>query len=207
MSPSLVSVNVGRLSPLKVGARTIRTGIAKAPVEGAVLVGAEGVAGDEIGNRTHHGGPDQAVYLYSVEDLDRWAGELGRPLPPGSFGENLTLDRWWPDPRVGDRVRIGDVLLELTFPRIPCATFASHVGDPGFVKRFGRGGNPGCYARVLEPGHVAPGDPVLVVPAPHHPTVESLLALWVSRGRDPDLVRRALAAPIGSRARARLETW
>ena len=205
--PVIVSVNVGRLSPLKVGGRTIRTGIAKAPVEGPVEVRVDGVAGDEIGNATHHGGPDQAVYLYSAEDLARWEGELGRELPPGSFGENLTLDRWWPDPRVGDRVQIGDLLLELTFPRIPCATFATHVGAPDLVKRFGRGGNPGCYARVLGPGPVTRGDTVSVLPASDHPTVESLLTLWVSRARDPELVRRALAAPIGSRARARLEAW
>jgi len=203
----VVSVNTGKLAPLKVGLRTRRTGIAKAPVEGAVGLSRDGVAGDEIGNHTHHGGPDQAVYLYAADDLARWQVELGRPLPPGSFGENLTLDRWWEEPRVGDRLQVGSVLLELTFPRIPCSTFAAHLGVPNLVKRFTRGGNPGSYARVVAAGSVARGDAVTVLPAPpSHPTITSLLELWVSRRKDPELVRQALAAPIGDRARAALET-
>ena len=93
----LLSVNVGhpQLNPWK----TMKlTGIDKRPVEGPVMVsrprakgmGMVGLAGDRVYDVRHHGGPDQAVYAYAREDLDFWAAELGRPLPNGMFGENLT---------------------------------------------------------------------------------------------------------------------
>ncbi len=49
------------------------------------------IAGDDQADRSAHGGPDQAVYAYAREDLDWWSEGLGAPLPPGVFGENLTL--------------------------------------------------------------------------------------------------------------------
>ena len=53
---------------------------------------------------------------------------------------------------IGDRFRIGDVLLEATAPRNPCNTFAVVMGDRRWVKRFHEAQRPGVYARVLEPG-------------------------------------------------------
>ena len=58
----------------------------------------------------------------------------------------------------GDRFQVGEAMLEASIPRIPCATFAMHMGDPGFVKRFARAGRLGFYCRVVTPGAVGPGD-------------------------------------------------
>ncbi|NHC47658.1 MOSC domain-containing protein, partial [Motilibacter aurantiacus] len=83
------SVNVG--VPRPIGARGRMSGIDKRPVSGPVQVAAPvaggGLAGDAVCNGKHHGGPDQAVYAYACEDLDRWERELGRPLAAGAFGE------------------------------------------------------------------------------------------------------------------------
>jgi MOSC domain-containing protein YiiM len=154
-----------------------------------------------------HGGADQAVYLYGRDDYDAWADELDRPLPGGMFGENLTLSSLGLPPiRVGDRFRIGDVLLEVTSPRVPCATFQEKLGEPDWVRRFRAAGRPGAYCRVLAGGEVAPGDAVERIPAPvSNITLDELEALYFDRAPDPERLRVALASPVASRARDFLE--
>ncbi len=104
--------------------------IDKQPVTEADF-GAGGVAGDTVANTRHHGGPDQAVYVYPDEDYAWWREQLGRRLPPGIFGENMTIAAAGADPvRVGDRLPVGETLLEVTAPRIPCSVFAARMGEP-----------------------------------------------------------------------------
>lgn len=146
------------------------TAIDKRPLDGPVAVGRYGVRGDVQANRKHHGGLDKALYAYSQEDADFWAGELGRELPPGWFGENLRIEGMDVNAaRVGDVWRIGERLeLEVTLPRTPCATFARWVGGAqarGWVKRFSDEGRLGPYLRVRRTGSVAAGDPIQVAPA------------------------------------------
>jgi len=159
----VVSVNVAQLRTLTVNGRERPTGIVKEPVEGLVAVGELGLEGDVQADRRVHGGPDQAVYAYAIEDVEWWEGELGRELGPGFFGENLTLRGVdVTGARPGDHWRAGAVTLEVTFPRTPCQKMAKKAGEPGFVKRFAKAGRPGMYLRVVEPGDVAAGDPVAI---------------------------------------------
>ena len=201
----LEAVNIGRRETITLGARTVETGIDKQPVERA-RVGRLGVAGDTVADTAHHGGVDQAVYLYSREDYGWWEAELGSPLAPGTFGENLTVPSLGSSPRVGDRLRIGSALLELTAPRVPCAVFADRMGDPGWVKRFAIAGRPGAYARVLEEGEVAAGDPVELQPtAEDHATLLELFRLYYDQRAPAAAIERALQAPIAERERDHLE--
>jgi len=115
----LLSINLGRPQLLQIGKHATTTGIYKSPVE-AVQISTSGLMGDHIDDQEHHGGPDQAVYVYSIEDYDWWMEQLSEALPPGTFGENLTFSSFGPAPvRIGDRFRIGQVLLEVSAPRIP----------------------------------------------------------------------------------------
>ena len=147
-----------------------RTAIDKRPVRGPVAVGPLGLEGDRQVDTEHHGGVDQAVYLYSDEDADWWAGELGRDIPPGLFGENLrTSGIDLSAARIGQQLRVGEALvLEVTAPRTPCSTFARRMGEPHWVKRFTQRRAPGAYARVVEPGAVEVGDEVVVLTEPAH---------------------------------------
>jgi MOSC domain-containing protein YiiM len=149
-----------------------RTAIDKGPVEGRVAVGLLGVDGDRQMDRKHHGGPDKAVYAYAAEDVEHWAAELGRELPPGTFGENLrTRGVDVTNAVVGERWRVGGdggVVFEVTMPRTPCATFQAWMGERRWVKRFTAHGAPGAYLRVLQEGTVAAGDEVEVVHRPEH---------------------------------------
>lgn len=162
------SVNVGRVRPTAHG-KLKRTAIDKRSVAGAVWIGEFGIDGDEIADLAHHGGPDKAVYAFAREDYAHWETELGRQLDSGVFGENLTtigLDIQ--NARMGERWRVGDALLEVTSVRIPCSVFAGFLDEPRWVKRFTAHGVPGAYLRVLEPGHVAAGAPVVVDERPDH---------------------------------------
>ncbi|MEV8095451.1 MOSC domain-containing protein [Kitasatospora sp. NPDC085879] len=177
--PTLLSVNLARPRPNPAKPDTGGTGIDKRPVEHPVEVRApgpkrtglhSGLVGDRIFDTRHHGGDDQAVYAYAREALDRWAAELGRELPNGSFGENLTTAGLDVDGAViGERWRIGgQVLLEVAVPRIPCATFAHWLDERRWVRRFTEAALPGAYLRVVEPGPIRSGDPVTVEHRPGH---------------------------------------
>lgn len=199
----LLSVNVGRPKAVDVPEESKRvTGIDKRPVDGPVRVaapgpkgvGASGVAGDTVCNTEHHGGDDQAVYAFAREDLDVWERELGRTLPSGAFGENLTTEGLdVSGALVGERWRIGpELVLEVTCGRVPCLNFQRHLGERGWVKRFTRQGAPGAYLRVIQPGEIRAGDPVEIVHRPAH-DVTVHLAFRATMG-ERELLPRLLAA-------------
>jgi MOSC domain-containing protein YiiM len=188
------SVNVGRPEPNPYKKAT-DTGIGKQPVDGPVEVRApgpkttglgSGLLGDFIGDGKHHGGDDQAVYAFQREDLDHWAERLGREVPNGYFGENLTtrgLDV--NEARVGEIWRVGaGAVLQVTTPRIPCATFRGWVGETGWAKWFTSVGRPGAYLRVVEPGTVRAGDAIEVIHRPAHDVSVALVFRATTRERD-----------------------
>lgn len=201
--PHLFSINVGAARPIAIGRRTAKTGIFKEPAEGPVTVHRLGLEGDVQVNRRHHGGPDQAVYLYSREDYRFWEQRLGRELPPGTFGENLTVTKFGPEPvRIGDRCRFGEVVLEVSAPRIPCATLASRMDEPRFARWFQEEGRLGFYARVLEPGTLEAGLPMQREGAPPaSPTVLELAELFLDSRAEPDRLAAALEWPVAERVR------
>ena len=147
------------------------TAIDKRPVDGRVRIGRYGVRADVQADRKHHGGLDKALYAYSQEDASFWEGELGRPLAPGFFGENLRTEGIDVNAaRIGELWRIGEtVIVEVTMPRTPCQTFARWVGGAdqrGWVRRFSAERRLGPYLRVLRNGFVQAGDPIEVLSRP-----------------------------------------
>ena len=168
----MLSVNLAHVRPNPFKDAN-RTGIDKRPTDEPVQVRApgsrdggagSGLVGDFIGDRSAHGGDDQAVYAYAREDLDRWAVHLGRELGNGSFGENLTTRGVDVNgAHIGERWRIGDDLeLEVTDPRVPCATFRGWIDRQGWLREFTLAAVPGTYLRVVSPGTIRSGDRVVV---------------------------------------------
>lgn len=203
----LSSVNVGREEPLGNGKRSGTTGIFKRPVQGPVDVTFAGVLGDHISDTENHGGADQAVYVYGEPDYAWWSEELGRELPAGAFGENLTISGLRSSEAcIGDRMRVGSVVLEVTAPRIPCVTLATRMGDPSFVRRFRRAERPGLYCRVIEAGQVRQDDRVTIerYEGEAVPVVE-LFRDFFDPQPGESKIRRHLAAPIAARARIQKE--
>ncbi len=147
-------------------------GLPKHPILGG-FIGTLGVEGDGHRKAQLHGGPRKAVLIASAEMIDQLAAE-GFPVFYGALGENLTtrgLD--FRELRIGDRLRAGGAMLEITAPRIPCASldmFGPAIKDAIFdrqVKELDphspRWGRSGLHTAVLESGPVAPGDPVEVL--------------------------------------------
>lgn len=157
-------MNVGRPRVIERRGELVRTSIWKEPITGRVAVRGVNVDGDDQGDRSRHGGPDKAVYAYASEDTAWWSAQLGRPLGPGTFGENLTLEGVdVTNARVGDRWRVGTTTLEVAGPRMPCWKLETKLGEMGFVDTFTAAGRPGAYLRIVEEGAVAAGDDVAIV--------------------------------------------
>jgi MOSC domain-containing protein YiiM len=186
--------------------KSYKTGIYKHAVGGSVLVDAEGLVGDAICNRKHHGGVDQAVYIEGSLTLDWWSAELGRTIEPGMFGENLVIEGLDNTTvTVGDRFIAGDLVLEVTAARIPCATFAARMDDPKFVKRYTQAGRPGIYCRVIRAGTAKAGEAVELQPFQgERVTMPEMMATFGKR-LSPEDRARYLAAPIHYKLRNTLE--
>ena len=189
----VVSVNV--VHELIHGSRGSWSGIDKRPVSGRVRAGRLGVEGDVQYDKRYHGGPDQAVYAYAAEGAQWWAGEIGRDVPPGQLGENLTTQGVdVTGAVVGELWRVGSTLLQPILPRIPCRKFAAYWAVPRLVKRFTERGDCGAYLRVLEEGDLAAGDAVEVVDRPAHGI--TIGDLFRAQAGDRDLIHRIAALDV-----------
>jgi MOSC domain-containing protein YiiM len=191
----LLSVNVGRPKQVSVRhGRPVMSAIGKAPVNHRVRVAGVNVDGDDQADRTVHGGPDKAVYAYARDDELWWAARLAREVPPGMFGENLTVEGVDVSGAViGERWRIGEVELQVCQPRLPCFKLGLRFGDPKMVKLFARAGRPGAYLRILAEGELGAGDEVDITDRPSH----GVTVAQVSRAimLDEDGLAAAAAAP------------
>jgi MOSC domain-containing protein YiiM len=175
-----------------------RSGIDKRPVQGPVRLTVSGVDGDTICDLAHHGGPDQAVYAYATDDLAYWSAELGRPV--ATVGQNLTLSGVdCSGAVIGERWLVGDAVLLVRGPRIPCRMFAGFLDVPDMVRRFTAARRPGCYLAVEREGDVRSGDPVRVLLRPGHGvTVTDVVAAMSGERERLPRVRHA-AAHLGVR--------
>jgi MOSC domain-containing protein YiiM len=203
----LVSVNVGSSQPLEIGNHVSKTGIFKKPVSNPVHVGKLGLESDVVQNKKHHGGPDQAVYVYGTADYAWWSEQLQTDLEPGIFGENLTIsDLESASFNIGDRLKIGTVLLEVSASRIPCSTLAARMGDTGFVKKFRQARRPGLYCRVLEEGEVQVGDTVTLEPSEtEYLSLVDTFDWYYEPNPSLEMIQKVLAAPVAIRARKMYE--
>ena len=162
-------LQVGTVEELASGSgAAFRTGIRKGPVRRRVRLTTLGLEGDEQADRHHHGGPDKAVLCSALSHYAAWRTELGRPeMGPGGFGENLSLPMTEEDVAIGDRLRVGTAVCEVSQPRIPCWKQAARWDVPDLVLRMRRSGRTGWYLRVLEEGYVWPFAPLEVLARPY----------------------------------------
>ena len=200
----LVAVNVARPAQISVRrGRPVLSAIGKQPVEGRVRVSGVNLDGDDQADRRVHGGPDKAVYAYASEDTAWWEQELGRPLGPGVFGENLTVAGVDVSSAViGERWHVGSTVLEVCQPRQPCFKLGIAFGDPKLLRRFALASRPGAYLRIVTEGDLGAGDAVTVADRPSHGITIAMVsdALLVD---DSDMARVAQAPALP----ANLAAW
>ncbi len=173
------SINVsGELRDVPFAGRRVTTGFFKTAVNGATFVHTLGMEGDAQADLTVHGGLDKAVYFYPREHYALWEQLLGSgPLPPGSFGENVTSEGWLEsDLAIGDVLQIGTATLQVVQPRTPCYKLQIRFGRPDMTALFFRQGKPGWYASVLREGVFSPGDEIRLVD--RAPEIVSVADVW-----------------------------
>lgn len=142
-----------------------RGGVPKTAVP-AARVTTDGVEGDLQRDREHHGGPERAVCLYSLEAIERLRAD-GHSIVPGSIGENVTVEGLdWPAVEPGDHLLLGDqVLVQVTRYTSPCLNIRGSFENGEFA-RVSQKRHPGwsrVYARVLVSGTIRRDDPVRVL--------------------------------------------
>jgi MOSC domain-containing protein YiiM len=199
----LISINAGTQQTQINKGRTEITGIYKTALQGPVQITKLGIADDFIGSPKHHGGPDQALYIYGEADYEWWANETGKEMHTGLFGENLTISELESSSfNIGDFLYIGEVTLQVTSPRIPCSTFATRMGDPQWVKKFRAAERPGLYVRVIREGSVSTGEEVRV--EKYSGKTISLIEMYrdyYESDKTEETIQKLLDAPVAIRAR------
>jgi MOSC domain-containing protein YiiM len=201
--PRLLGLRTGRVralgeadaaDPLR---KPWRSAIFKEPVEGPLRLSRLGLEGDEVADRRHHGGPDQAVLGYASEHYPAWRAE-GLDADPGAFGENLLFEGLLDsEVCIGDRWQVGGATLQVSHPRQPCGTLARRFQRGDVVARVWATGRGGWYFRVLEEGVVAPEGEVVLLDRPNPGwTVARILHAYWRAVEDPDEARAAAALPL-----------
>jgi MOSC domain-containing protein YiiM len=158
-APFVHSVFVGRPNVLRDNFGEWTSSIKRDPVSAPIELHAGGLHGDKV-TQPYHGGPDAALCVHLCEHYDFWRRQYGLDLPAGTVGENFTLDGITEDEVcVGDVVRVGTSLVQVSGPRVPCANLARRIGRPDWVKLTIAENRTGFYLRVMQPGLVCAGDP------------------------------------------------
>ncbi len=194
----VVSVNVGMPREVVWKRQRVSTAIFKEPVGGTITVRKLNLDGDRQADLTVHGGPDKAVYAYPVEHYEYWKMQVPEmPATLGAFGENLTtrgvLEK---DLHIGDQVRVGSALLQVSQPRMPCYKLQVRFDREDMTRLFALSRRSGFYFSVIEEGEVQAGDAMEVVERDEHRvSIADVNGLYFDRPIDRELVKRALQVP------------
>lgn len=183
----VVSVNVAEEATIELKGKAVRTGIFKTPRAGPQALRRDGFEGDTIVESRRGAAGDQAVSAYAREHYEAFADALEDDTP-GAFGENLTTEGLLETgARIGDVLGIGDAVLQISHPRLPCRKL-DHRHGRGFSRRFLASRRVGFYLRVLEPGAVRAGDAIRVLDRDERsPTIDDFVRVtqheyWDSEG-------------------------
>lgn len=174
--------------------------IVKSLVAGPVQLHAEGIVGDEQGDRRVHGGPDKAIHHYPFDHYAFWRAELDHPLlaQAGAFGENFSSTGWTEDSiHLADIIRVGTATLQVSQGRQPCWKLNDRFAHPEVARTMQSSGRTGWYYRVLEVGTVQAGDAMTVVerPCPAWP-LSRLVRVLFDRMLEPAVLREASELPL-----------
>lgn len=177
----VLSLNVSRPTTVYYRDKPLQTSIFKKPLDMRVRLENYNVAGDDQADRKVHGGPTRAAYAYASEDYRWWEGRVGHTLSPGKFGENFTLQGVDVNGAlIGERWQIGNAVVQVTCPRVPCFKLGIAMGDQKFIKRFADALRPGAYLGIVVEGEVAAGDPVEIIYKPDHElTIKEMFRIYL----------------------------
>jgi MOSC domain-containing protein YiiM len=195
----LLSISVGLPMPHMIDGKQVTTGVFKWPAAGPVRIGRLGAAGDGQATQPNHGGPDQALSVYSFDHYRYWGERFNRDdLSHGIFGENLTVDHDMTEAKIciGDVFAIGGTIVQVTHPRIPCFRLSYRLGLPLFHDEQFDSGRIGYLLRVLNEGEITAGDAPVLIERDREPvTVAQCIAATLHGKPLPDVLKRLDDSP------------
>ncbi|GAA4945315.1 MOSC domain-containing protein [Algibacter agarivorans] len=191
----IISTNIAKPTTIIWNGQEVTTGIYKTPTTSPIYLGTEEVKGDEVSDRSVHGGKFKACYLFSEVHYQYW-----KYLYPdldwdwGMFGENLTVsDLDETQIYIGDIYKIGDALVQVTQPREPCFKFGVKFGTSDVLSQFIAHGFPGTYVRILEEGLVKTGDTFKCIEHKENSlTTAQLFNLLFAKNKNQELLEKAV---------------
>lgn len=188
---------VGKPVEAEFNGKTIKTSIYKNKIEGVVRVSKTNIEGDQQADLTVHGGEDKAVYAYPIEHYDFWKKKRSDlKFSPGVFGENLSVSGMDEQICIGDTFQIGEVVVSVTTPRMPCFKLGIKMKDPSFIKDFMNAQKNGFYFKVLEEGEIASGNVIdKLGDDGHQLTVLEVVQLYTTKKEDTVLLQKAVDSP------------
>ena len=195
----IISLNVGVPRRVLDHDREVMTGIFKFPVEGARMLYRLNLNGDRQADLEVHGGRNKAVYAYASEHYSYWREQLPDvDFTWGHFGENMTTEGLCEqDALIGDVYRVGQAIVKVTQPRLPCYKLGIRFGREDMVKRFLASGRSGIYFSVVEEGLVSGGDTMeRISSAPDGISIADINRAYAHTRDNVELVRRIVSAQI-----------
>ena len=195
-SMRIISLNVGLPSAQLYEGREVITAGAKKPVSRAVLR-FENFDGDRQADQVNHGGFEKAVCVYPFEHYPYWSRQLGRDLKAGAFSENLTVSgAIETEVCVGDVFRIGEAMVQVSQPRMPCTKLAGKNESKMLPKLIADTGYTDFYMRVLSEGLVAADEGFdLERPHPERITIAEVNSIIYEKSSDVALIKRLAELP------------
>lgn len=194
----ITGLYAGQVQPMPGDGRP--TAIFKAPVDGRMAIGREGLVGDAQADRRVHGGPDKALHHFPAETHIRLAAmfpDAAATLGPGQLGENISaLGADETTVCIGDVFALGRARVQLCQPRQPCWKIEARHGVDGMTRAIADAGIAGWYYRVIETGDVERGDAIeLIDRTPDAPTLAAFWALIHEHRPDPAALERLRNTP------------
>lgn len=180
----IISTNISKSKIVKYNGKELKTGIFKVPTCDEVSIEKLNIIGDEQADLINHGGEHKAVYAFSYNHYDYWKSILeNKNLSSGMFGENFTItDLSEEKLKIGDQLRFGTALLEVSQPRVPCFKLGIALNNNNAVKLFTKNYCTGVYFRVIEPGKAKTGDSVIIEKnSDHNVSVYNLFRAYFDR--------------------------
>jgi MOSC domain-containing protein YiiM len=157
-APTLLALFTGKPQTITDERGTWTSSIYRQRIHTPVMAHPEGLEGDQVA-QPYHGGPGAAVCVHLMDHYRFWNESYDMQLQPGYVGENFTLDGILESEIcAGDIFLVGEAVLQVSGPRIPCANLARRIGRPDWVRLSLRQNRTGFYMRVLQPGLVQAGD-------------------------------------------------
>ena len=180
----IISTNISKIKTVIYNGKEVKTGIFKTPTNEPVVIEKLNIIGDEQADLVNHGGIDKAVYAFSHNHYEYWQKSLeNEGLSSGIFGENFTIsDLDETNIHIGDQIRMGTALLEVSQPRVPCFKLAIALNNKQSLKLFTQYYHTGVYFRVLEQGITKTGDAVTIEKkATHNISVKTLFQAFFDK--------------------------